>query len=161
MRSFSDIARLIGAILLSQAAGAIGSYATMSSVDTWYAALEKPAFNPPSWVFGPVWITLYTLMGIAAWLVWNRGLSNPVVRTALILFLIQLALNALWTFLFFYFRLPLVAFVEIVVLWVAILLTTIWFFRVSTWAGILMIPYILWVSFAAVLNFSLWWLNRG
>ncbi len=156
----SDIARLIGAIIICQAAGGIGALAMGSSLSGWYLTLNKPSYNPPGWVFGPVWVTLYTLMGIAAWLVWNKGLDNPTVRTGLVLFVVQLALNSAWTFLFFGLKMPLLAFVEIIILWFAILLTTIFFFRVSTAAGVLMMPYILWVSFASVLNFSLWWLNR-
>ena len=156
----SNIIRLIGAILICQAAGGIGALAMGSSLSTWYVTLNKPSFNPPGWVFGPVWGLLYTLMGIAAWLVWNKGLDNPTVRAGLILFAAQLALNSAWTFLFFGLKMPFAAFVEIIILWVAILLTTIFFFKVSTAAGILMMPYILWVSFASVLNFSLWWLNR-
>jgi tryptophan-rich sensory protein len=160
MPVWKQVVGLIVAILISQAAGGIGSIATVSSVSTWYAELEKPWFNPPSWVFGPVWGLLYTLMGVAAWLVWRKGAANPLVRTALVLFAVQLVLNALWSWLFFGARLPFVAFVELVVLWAAIIVTTIWFFRVSTPAGVLMIPYILWVSFAAVLNFHIWWLNK-
>lgn len=161
MRNAVDIIKLIAAILICQAAGGIGAIATTSSIGTWYATLNKPSFNPPNWVFGPVWTTLYALMGIAVWMVWSKGISNPTVRVAVILFAIQLLLNSLWTFIFFYFHQPGWAFVEIVLLWVAILLTIIWFFRISTAAGILMLPSIVWVSFASVLNFSLWWLNRG
>ncbi len=157
----TTLARLIVSILICQAAGGIGALAMGSSLDNWYATLNKPSFNPPGWIFGPVWGILYTLMGIAAWLVWNKGLNNPTVRTALTLFIVQLVLKSAWTFLFFGLKMPLLAFGEIVFLWIMILLTTIWFFKVSTYAGALLIPYILWVSFASVLNFSLWWLNRS
>jgi translocator protein len=156
-----DIFSVIGAILLCEAAGGIGSIAMVSSLPDWYTTLNKPPFNPPGWVFGPVWTALSALMGVAAWMVWNKGIDNQAVRTGLILFAVQLVLNMLWSFVFFYFKQPGWAFVEIVALWIAILLTMVWFFRVSTTAGILLIPYILWVSFASVLNFSLWWLNRG
>lgn len=161
MRNWTDVLRLIAAILICQAAGGIGSIATMSSIPTWYAALSKPSFSPPNWVFAPVWTILYTMMGVAAWLVWNKGIDNPAVRRALVMFVIQLVLNMAWTFIFFGAKMPFAGFVEIVLLWFAIVLTTIWFFRISIPAGVLMIPYILWVSFASVLNFSLWWLNRG
>lgn len=160
MRNASDVVKLVAAILICQAAGGIGAIATASSVSGWYSTLNKPSFNPPNWVFGPVWTTLYTMMGIAVWMVWNKGISNPTVRMAVILFAIQLVLNSLWTFIFFYFHLTGWAFVEIIILLAAILLTTIWFFRISTASGILMLPYIAWVSFASVLNFSLWWLNK-
>lgn len=156
----ADIIKLIAAIAISQFAGVIGSIFTMSSINTWYRSLEKPPFNPPSWVFAPVWITLYTLMGIAAWLVWRRGLANPSVKVALSLFLIQLMLNVTWTWIFFGNQAIYYAFIEILVLWLAILLTIIWFFKVSRLAGALLIPYIIWVSFAAVLNYSIWQLNR-
>lgn len=158
-RRVVDIIALVVAIVASQLAGAIGSMATAPAVREWYPTLTKPSFNPPSWVFGPVWITLYTLMGIAAWLVWRAGWGRPIVRAALIAFIVQLALNALWSWVFFGFHELFWAFVEIIALWIAIVVTTALFFRVSTWAGVLMIPYILWVSFAAVLNYSIWRLN--
>lgn len=154
-----DLAALIGSVAVSQLAGAIGSVFTVKSIPGWYATIAKPSFSPPNWVFGPVWATLYTLMGLAAWLVWRQRGTNPNVRAALVLFAVQLVLNAVWSIIFFGAHAIGWAFVEIVALWIAILLTTVWFFRVSHAAGILMIPYLLWVSFAAVLNFSLWRLN--
>lgn len=155
-----DILKLITAIAVSQLAGIIGSVFTVSSVGTWYAGLRKPGFTPPSWLFGPVWITLYALMGIAAWLVWRKGLEHRVVRIALALFLVQLVLNTLWSVIFFGAQAPLYAFIEIIFLWLAIVLTMVWFFRVSTYAGILLIPYIVWVSYATVLNGFIWNLNQ-
>lgn len=155
-----DILKLVVAVLVCEGAGGIGSIATMRSVSTWYQTLQKPAFSPPSWLFGPVWTILYLLMGVAAWLVWRKGLGDPTVRTALILFIIQLALNTAWSFIFFGARQPGLAFAELIVLWVAILLTMIWFLRVSTAAGLLLAPYILWVTFAGALNFEIWRLNR-
>lgn len=137
----------------------MGSVFTRISVGTWYAALKKPSFTPPNWVFSPVWITLFVLMGIAAFLVWNKGLSDQKVRIALSIFSVQLILNVLWSAMFFGLRSPLAGLIEIAVLWIAILLTILYFFRVSNTAGMLLIPYILWVSFAAVLNFSIWRLN--
>jgi tryptophan-rich sensory protein len=139
-------------ILVSLSAGFFGS---RFSPGEWYALLEKPSWNPPGWVFGPVWTILYILMGVAVWLVWkSRGFSGAVY-----LFLAQLALNALWSYLFFGINRPGLAFLEILVLWVLILATMLAFRRVSTTAGALMVPYLLWVSFASVLNYALWRLN--
>ena len=124
----------------------------------WYAALKKPAWNPPGWVFAPVWTTLYTMMAVAAWLVWQRG-GFAAQRRPLGLFLAQLALNALWTPLFFGWHLPGLAFAEIVLLWLAIAATLIAFRPVSRVAAWLLAPYLAWVSFASFLNFTLWRLN--
>ena len=154
------IVRLILCLAVPQAIGIVGGLATASSVKTWYAELSKPSFNPPGWVFGPVWTLLYAAMGVACYLVWKDGLDKPGVRTALVVYAVQLALNCLWSYLFFYFRAPGPAFVEIIALWGAILATTILFFRLSTLAGVLFLPYLGWVTFAAVLNYSLWSLNR-
>lgn len=124
----------------------------------WYAGLAKPAWNPPNWLFGPVWTVLYILMAVAAWLVWRRqGLAGAALP--LLVFVVQLVLNAMWSWLFFGLQRPGVALAEILVLWVAILVTILLFFRVRSVAGILLIPYLLWVSFAAVLNFTIWRLN--
>lgn len=155
----SDLVRLALSIAICQIAGFVGSIFTRTSVGTWYANLEKPSFTPPNWVFSPVWITLFVLMGIAAFLVWNKGLSDQRVKIALSIFAVQLILNVLWSVMFFGLRSPLAGLIEMAVLWVAILLTVLYFFRVSNTAGILLIPYILWVSFAAVLNASIWKLN--
>lgn len=152
--------RLFTSIVVCQLAGAIGSIFTASAVPTWYAALKKPPFTPPGWVFGPVWITLYLLMGISAFVIWNKGLSDSRVRVGLTLFIAQLVLNALWSVMFFGLRSPLAGLVNIVALWILVLLTTLYFFKVSVTAGTLLAPYILWVSFAAVLNFSILVLNR-
>ena len=142
------------------AAGAIGSVFTRSAIPTWYATLEKPTFAPPNWLFAPVWTLLYITMGIAAFLVWRQGLENRQVRIALIVFLIQLVLNALWSVVFFGLESPLYGLIVISVLWVAILVTAIIFFKISRVASVLMWPYLLWVTFAAVLNSSIWLLNR-
>ena len=138
----------------------IGSLFTRQAISDWYAYLNKPSFTPPDWLFGPVWTLLYLLMAVSAFLVWQKGLANPLVKIALALYLLQLILNGLWTPLFFGAKLLLVAFCEIVVLWVAIVLTILSFARVSTPAAVLLLPYIVWTSFAAVLNFSIWLLNR-
>jgi len=147
-------------IVACLAAGAIGSIFTRSAISTWYATLEKPPFTPPNWLFAPVWTLLYILMGIAAFLVWRKGLENRGVRIALIVFLIQLVLNALWSVVFFGLESPLYGLIVISVLWIAILVTIIKFFRISRVASVLMWPYLLWVTFAAVLNSSIWLLNR-
>ena len=149
---------LAGLIVLCLAVGALGAFATVSSVSTWYQTIAKPSFTPPDRVFGPVWTALYVIMAIAAWLVWRRaGLTGA--RPALTLFILQLALNLAWSFLFFKARWIGGALVEIVLLWAAIAATIAAFRRHSPWAGILMMPYLAWVSFATALNFAIWRLN--
>jgi len=155
-----DIWKLVVSIIACLAAGAIGSIFTRQAIPTWYATLEKPAFNPPNWLFAPVWTLLYLLMGVAAFLVWRKGLENRQVRIALIVFLVQLVLNALWSVVFFGLESPLYGMVVIVALWVVILFTVLKFYRISLAASVLMWPYLLWVTFAAVLNSSIWLLNR-
>ena len=147
----------VGAVL---AASSIGSFATVRAIPTWYKGLTKPSFNPPNWLFGPAWTVLYLLMAVAAWLVWKQGLGAPGVKLALAVFLVQLILNALWSVLFFGLRSPLAGLIGISGLWLAILATIILFFRVSTPAGVLLLPYIAWVSFAAILNAAILRLNR-
>lgn len=153
-----QVAGLVGWVVLSLAAGAIGGLATYPAIPTWYAGLAKPAWTPPSGLFGPVWTTLYVLMGIAAWLVWRRG-GWAAHRRALTLFLVQLVLNALWSLLFFGLRSPGLALIEIVVLWGAILLALVNFRPTSGWAAALLSPYLAWVTFAVALNFAVWRLN--
>ena len=148
--------KLIIALLAAELAGAIGAIFTTAAIPTWYATLAKPALNPPNWVFAPVWNLLYILMAIAAFLVWRKGLDKPAVRVALRIFIGQLALNALWSVIFFGLHNPGVAFFELVILWLAILATIIAFSRVSRPAVYLLIPYILWVTFAGYLNFTVW-----
>jgi tryptophan-rich sensory protein len=155
----SNVLKLIIAILACQLAGFIGSLFTTPAIPGWYAALEKPSFNPPNWLFGPVWITLYLFMGIAAYLIWRRGLGEPNVGTALLLFGVQLVINASWSFFFFGLKSPLAGFVVIILLWIVILITALYFLKISNTAAALMLPYIAWVSYAAVLNFSFWRLN--
>jgi len=155
--------RMIGsliAIVISFAAGAIGSLATMSSIPTWYAALNKPPFNPPNWLFGPAWTILYIMMGISSYLIWEKGWEKPEVKIALALFAIQLILNSSWSVLFFGTHSLIRGFVCIVFLWFAILLTMIKFFALSSTAGWLLVPYILWVSFASILNYFIMVLNK-
>jgi benzodiazapine receptor len=140
-------------------AGIVGSVFTMPSIPTWYASLAKPWFSPPNWLFGPVWITLYLLMGISLYLVWNRGLEARGVRKALSVFGIQLALNALWSFLFFGLLSPILGLIGILVLWAAILATIILFWQIDRRAGIILIPYIIWVTIATLLNLYILLLN--
>jgi benzodiazapine receptor len=154
-----EVVRLLISIAACQCAGAIGSAFTIRAIPTWYATLQKPPFTPPNWLFAPAWITLYTLMGIAAFLVWRKGLDKPQTRTALVIFLIQLILNALWSVAFFGLESPLYGLIVIIALWIAILFTLLKFFRISMAAGILLVPYILWVSFAAALNTAIFTLN--
>lgn len=151
--------KLIIAIVVCQFAGVIGSIFTVSAIPTWYATLAKPALNPPSWVFGPVWTALYALMGIAAFLVWNKGWGRKDVRRALTVFGIQLVLNALWSIIFFGLHSPGWAFADIIALWLAIVWTMVLFYRISKPAMWLLVPYILWVSFATYLNYSIYVLN--
>jgi tryptophan-rich sensory protein len=147
----------LGAVL---AASAIGSFATVRAIPTWYKGLAKPSFNPPAWLFGPAWTVLYLLMAVAAWLVWKQGIGAPGVKLALAVFLVQLILNCLWSILFFGLRSPLAGLVDIVAMWLAILATIVLSFRVSVPAGVLLLPYIAWVSFAALLNAAILRLNR-
>ena len=139
------------------AAAGVGSLFTSMSVTTWYPTLTKPEWTPPGWVFGPVWSTLYAMMAVAAWLVWRRGGSEA--QPALRIFALQLGLNVLWSVLFFGLRLPGVALAEIIFLWLAIGATARVFGRISTSAGLLFVPYFVWVGFAAILNFAIWRLN--
>ena len=153
-----SILALAGFLLLSLAAGAIGGRSTSPAIPGWYRSLEKPSWTPPEWLFGPVWTTLYILMGVAAWLVWRHG-GWRVQKGPLTLFVVQIVLNTLWSVFFFGMRNPGLAMAEIVVLWVAILATLIAFWRVSRVAGALMVPYLGWVTYAAALNFAIWRLN--
>ena len=148
---------LVGWLGLSFAVSAIGARASIEA-GTFYAQLTQPAWAPPGWVFGPVWTTLFALMGIAAWLVWQSG-GFAKQRWPLAMFGVQLALNALWSWLFFAWKLGGLALAEVVFLWLSIAVTLVLFWRVRRAAGLLLAPYLLWVSFATVLNYSLWKLN--
>lgn len=150
---------LIVWIVLCQLAGGIGSLFTSSAIPDWYASLVRPAIAPPNWIFGPVWTTLYLLMGIAAWLVWRRRGEVSVAKIGLIIFGVQLVLNSLWSILFFGLHSPEAAFVEIIFLWIAIVATIVWFAKVSKSAAWLLVPYLAWVSFAAYLNYQFYVLN--
>jgi translocator protein len=134
-----------------------GAFGSQFQPGAWYAALEKPPWNPPSWVFGPVWTVLYILMGVAAWLVWDR--YRGAAKVALGVFVVQVIFNALWSYFFFGAQAPGLAFGWIVLLWLLIVATLVLFWRARTVAGVLLLPYLAWVSFATVLNFALWQLN--
>jgi benzodiazapine receptor len=158
-RKSGNIIKLVISIVACECAGGIGAIFTTAAIPTWYAALQKPSFTPPNWLFAPAWTTLYLLMGIAAFLIWRKGLGQKGVKSALVIFLVQLVLNALWSVVFFGLKSPLYGMVVILALWVVILLTILRFFKLSTAAGALLLPYILWVSFASALNVSIWVLN--
>jgi translocator protein len=150
-----SILGLVGWLALCFAAASLGG---LFMPGDWYAQLRKPSWNPPNWIFGPVWTALYTMMALAAWLVWKRaGLAAQ--RVPLSLFLLQLIFNALWSPLFFGLKNPALAFVDIVLLWLALLATSVVFWRTSRLAGALLVPYLAWVSFAAALNCALCQLN--
>lgn len=145
-------------IFICFAVAAVGGTATTPKIGGWYAALAKPSWNPPDWIFGPVWSVLYLCMAIAAWLVWRRhGLSGA--GWPLAVFAVQLALNAVWSWLFFGCESPGTAFIDVLLLWTAIIATMAAFWRRSTAAGVLFVPYLAWVTFAAVLNCVIWRLN--
>jgi tryptophan-rich sensory protein len=150
---------IVIAVTICLLIGFLAGFATQSSVGTWYATLNKPSFNPPNWLFGPVWTLLYILMGIAAGLVWAKGFYHVWVKTALYYFGFQLLFNALWSIVFFGFQEPFWALLVILVLLILILLTIKWFKIVSRPAAYLLLPYLLWVSFAMVLNYKIWELN--
>jgi len=158
MSNKSQSLGLIVSLVVCFAASGIGALFTTPQIDGWYATLNRPAFAPPNWVFGPVWSLLFAMMAVASWLVWK---ANPwkETRVALGCFGAQLMLNVLWSILFFGMQNPAAAFVEILVLWGMILITIILFFRHSRPAAFLMVPYLLWVGFAAVLNYGFWNLN--
>ena len=157
----NKITRILTVVVTCLVIGYFSGMVTRSAIVTWYPTLVKPSFNPPNWIFAPVWSMLYIMMGVAAGLVWNRiDFEKELVKKALVLFAIQLALNALWSYLFFGLKNPMLAGIEIVLLWLMIFETYSKFVKINKIAGYLFIPYLLWVSFAMVLNGSIWWLNR-
>jgi tryptophan-rich sensory protein len=159
----SSVLRWIGLIVflaICLGAGGLGAIATTPEIDSWYQTLAKPSWNPPNWLFGPVWTTLYLMMAISGWLVWKPA-GTLAARLPLVLFTVQLLLNIAWSWIFFGCHAPGWAFMEIVILWTAIVATIVAFFQRSKWAAALLVPYLMWVSFAMVLNFAIWQLNRG
>jgi benzodiazapine receptor len=162
-----DILRLGVSIAIPLVAGVIGSIFTSESVSTWYQTIEKPSFSPPDWLFGPVWTTLYVMMGISLFLIWRATTSTTTFTkgrhsrkiSAFIAFGSQLILNVLWSFIFFGLRSPQLAFAEIVILLISIVVTIVIFSKISKLAAVLMIPYAGWVTFASLLNLQIWLLN--
>jgi tryptophan-rich sensory protein len=155
----NNIAKLVISITIPVAIGATAGFFTVTGVDSWYQTIHKPSWNPPGWVFGPVWTTLYILMGIALFLVWKTDAGNSIKKKAIIIFAVQLMLNFFWSFIFFSQQQIGWAFMEIIVLWVMILATIFAFSKISKTAAWLLVPYISWVSFAAMLNYTIWRLN--
>jgi len=151
--------RLIIAVAICEGAGIVGSIFTTPAISTWYAGLRKPDFAPPNWIFGPVWTTLYLLMGISLFIVWKAGLDKIAVRRSVVVFGVQLVLNIFWSYLFFGLRSPLLGLIEIMVMWIAIALTIVFFLKVSKTAALLLVPYLLWVSIASYLNYLLLMFN--
>jgi translocator protein len=156
----NNIIKLIIAIAIPLAIGALGSYFTMPAVNGWYQTINKPSWNPPNWIFAPVWTTLYVLMGIAFYLVWKSGNNSTTKRIAISFFIVQLALNSLWSVIFFNQRQLGWAFAEIILLWLFILFTIFAFANINKTAAWLLVPYISWVSFATILNYTIWQLNK-
>jgi tryptophan-rich sensory protein len=152
--------KLAASLVLCLLAGFIGSIFTTPKIGGWYAGLNKPSFNPPSWLFGPVWTLLYVLMGVALYLVWRTGLAAKGVKLAIAIYFVQLVLNALWSFAFFGAESPLAGLVVIVALWAMIAATIAAFAPISRAAAALLVPYILWVTFATILNAAIYLLNR-
>lgn len=154
----TNIIKLIIFCILCLSVGWVGSVFT-DSTPNWYQQLNKPSFNPPGWVFAPVWTALYIMMGVSAYLIWQKGLFEKKVKIALSFFIIQLLLNAIWTPLFFSLQSPLLAFIDIMFLWLAILITIVLFYKLSIAAASLLVPYILWVTFAMILNGAILLMN--
>lgn len=155
----SNLLKLILSIAVCLMAGAVGSYFTADAIPGWYETLNKPEFNPPNWVFGPVWTILYILMGISLFLVWKEGPGNTKVKPAMLMFWVQLALNVLWSVVFFGMKNISGGLLVIILLWISILITILRFRKISAVAGTLLVPYILWVTFASALNFFFYRLN--
>jgi len=156
---FKNFCLLILSLAIPLFIGYIGSLLTMPSISGWYAGLIKPVFTPASWVFGPAWTILYVLMGVALFLVIKDGGGRNYYRASIISFATQLFLNLYWSFLFFYIKEPSLAFYAIISLWSMIIVNIYYFYQVKKTAALLLIPYIIWVTFAAVLNYSIWYLN--
>jgi benzodiazapine receptor len=157
----NKLTRIIIAVIVCLAVGYSSSQVTRTGVETWYPTIVKPFFNPPNWIFAPVWTLLFVLMGIAAGLVWDKiKEQNEAVKKALGFFLIQLVLNAIWSYLFFGLKNPMLALIEIALLWLMIYETYLKFIKINKIGGYLLVPYLAWVAFAGILNASIWWLNR-
>jgi tryptophan-rich sensory protein len=157
----NKISRIAIVVIICLAVGYLSGMVTRASITTWYPTLVKPSFNPPNWIFAPVWTSLYVMMGVAAGLIWNQITSQKAAVTkALQFFIIQLVLNALWSYLFFGLHNLMLATIEVVLLWLMIFETYSQFAKINKTASYLMLPYLAWVSFASVLTACIWWLNR-
>jgi translocator protein len=154
----SVVIKLIISILLPLGLGSIAGIYTAQSVPEWYETLIRPSFNPPNWIFGPVWTALYILMGVSLFIIWNQRASKAR-NLAILVFMIQLLLNFGWSFIFFYFNMIALAFIEIIMLWMSIIWMIILFYKIKPLASYINIPYLLWVTFATVLNGAYFFLN--
>ena len=152
----SKIIKFAFAVIVCFAAAGIGSLLTTSSIQTWYGGLVKPFFNPPNWIFGPVWTLLYLMMAVSLYFILSKGSQDKEAKKGMIIFFVQLFLNIGWSYFFFFSHNSMLAFFEILVLWMMILLTILQFKKVNKTAAYLLVPYLLWVTFATVLNFSIW-----
>ncbi|MGB9200662.1 TspO/MBR family protein [Methanobacterium sp.] len=155
-----EVPMLVGSILIPLIIGYLGSIVTLPQISTWYSTLSKPWWSPPNWLFGPIWTTLYVLMGIALFLVWREGIHRKDVRFAILIFGVQLVLSLVWSVVFFSLHALFGSFVIVMLLWLAILANIIAFLIISKWAGLLLVPYIIWVSIASYLNYSVYLLNH-
>lgn len=160
MKLPKNILKFVFSIAICQSAGLIGAVFTVSSIKNWYNFLNQPPFRPPNWVFGPVWIILYTLMGISLYLIWIKGTKKKEVRYALKLFAVHLVVNATWSIVFFGMRNIPLSLVNIIALWVLIIMVMSKFYKIDKRASLILIPYLTWVSFATILNFSIFLLNK-
>lgn len=157
----NKVVKIAIALFICLMVGYSASVVTRPSVETWYPTIIKPSFNPPNWIFMPVWTTLYIFMAVAAGLVWDKiKEQNEEVKKALGFFLVQLTLNAIWSYIFFGLKNPMLALIEIALLWLMIYETYLKFSKINKTAGYLLIPYMAWVAFAGILNASIWWLNK-
>lgn len=158
-KKYENVIKLILSLALPFIVGAIGSMFTVSSIASWYDFLNKPWFTPPGWVFGPAWSLLYILIGISFYLIWKRGIKTAQAKIAVGIFSLQIFFNGLWSILFFGLQSPILGLINILVLWLLILINIIQFYKLDKRAGLLLIPYICWVTFATLLNYFVWILN--
>jgi len=150
--------RLAISLAIPQLAGLAGSFFTAPAIQNWYVNLQRPSFSPPNWLFGPVWITLYLMMGVSIYLIWNK-LDEQNARGVFWLFWIHLFFNATWSMIFFGLHNPMLAFINIAIIWIFIIVLIFKFWKINKWASYLLVPYFFWVSFASVLNYFIWYLN--
>lgn len=155
-----NIIKLVVSCAVPFLTGLMGEPFVTEVHDHWYVNLHKPFFNPPDWAFAPVWMMLYVMMGVSSFLIWRKDLEDKSVRVAMTWYIIQIILNAIWTPLFFGMQSPLLGLIDVIPLLVAIIVTIVLFFKISTPAGLLLVPYLVWVAFATVLNASIYLLNR-